>query len=100
MDKIKKFSDFMASLGSKMRRSLNHLIIEGSVKSWFFSNPKGFELHIYYSNQKETILDIRIQSQKLKLEDLDLTFGVGDNINVVYQWVNERGYDIVADFRK
>lgn len=100
MDKIKKFSDFMASLGSKMRRSLNHLIIEGSVKSWFFSNPKGFELHIYYSNQKETILEIRIQSQKIKIEDLNLTFRVGDNINQAYQWIKDDGHNILADFRK
>lgn len=100
MDKIKNFSDFMVSLGHKMRRSLNHLIIEGSVKSWFFSKPHLFELHIYYSNQKETIIDIKIESEKIKLEDLNLTFRVGDNINLAYQWINDGGHNILADFRK
>jgi len=34
-DKIKKFNDFMT--GSKMRRFMNHLVIEGSYKSWVYN---------------------------------------------------------------
>lgn len=100
MAKIKNFSEYMTSLGSKIRRSLNHLIIECNIKSWFFSKPKVGEVHIYYSNKKEAILEIRLDSQDLNLEDLDITFRVGDNIDSVYKWIESNGHKIIADFKK
>lgn len=84
-----------------MRRSLNHLIIEGNIRSWIFSKSKFFELHVYYSNTKETIIDYKIYSPfNIDTKDLDMTFTSGDNIEKVYKWVEDRGFKIEVDYKK
>jgi alpha-acetolactate decarboxylase len=96
-DKIKKFNDFMA--GSNMRRFMNHLAIEGYHKSWFLGKPKKFELHIYYTQVKNVITDMKIYSE-LKLKELDLPFELGDKIDVVREWVEKNGYEITFDLNR
>jgi hypothetical protein len=101
MFRIKNLTDTMVTIGTKMRRSLNHLIVEGSIRTWFLSKPKHFELHIYYSNTKEKIIDYKLYTTtNLTIQELNVTFVNGDNIDKVYKWVTERGFKIEADYKK
>ena len=101
MNKIKKFSDFMGGVGSNIRRSMNHLVIEGSYKSWFLGKPKSFELHIYYTPMKGTIVDIKFYSDdNMTLESLRLDFKIGDSIEFVRKWIEKNNYKIVIDFKR
>ena len=90
----------MTTLGSNIKRSLNHLIVEGSINSWFFRESYPFELHVYYSNKREIILEIKIISSSVKIEDLNLTFEVGDDIKKAYDWVEKNNWRILVDFKK
>jgi len=100
MSKIKNFSDYMASLGTNMKRSLNHLVINGNHRFWFLGKEIPFEMHIYYSNKKEIILEIKIIPESIKIEDLKLTFSVGDDITKVYDWVKKNRHQIIIDAKK
>jgi hypothetical protein len=96
-DKIKKFNNFMG--GSNMRRFMNHLALEGYHKTWFLGKPKKFELHVYYTQVKNIITDMKIYSE-LKLEDLNLPFQLGDKIDVVREWSEKNGYNITYDLNR
>lgn len=96
-DKIKKFNDFM--VGSKMRRFMNHLAIEGIHKTWFLGKPKKFEIHIYYTQVKNIITDMKIYSD-IKLEDLNLPFTKGDNISLAREWSDKNEYEITYDLNR
>jgi len=99
MNKIKKFGDFMGSIGSNIRRSMNHLIVEGNFKPWLLSKPKSFELHIYYTPLKKTIVDVKFYSKDgLKLESLSPEFNIGDNIDIARKWIEKNKYNISTDF--
>jgi len=100
MSKIKNFSDYMSSLGTKTKRSLNHLVINGNHKFWFLGKDCPFEMHIYYSNIKEIILEIKIIPESIKIEDLKLTFSVKDDITKAYDWVKKNGHQIIIDVKK
>ena len=96
-DKIKKFSDFMT--GSKMRRFMNHLVIEGSYKSWLLAKPKKFELHIYYTQVRGIITDTKFYSE-LKIEELELPFKLGDDITLAREWADKNKYEITFDLNR
>ena len=96
-DKIKKFNEFMT--GSNMRRFMNHLAVEGYHKSWFLGKSKKFELHIYYTQVKNVITDMKIYSE-LKLEELNLPFKIGDKIEVVREWSEKNSYEITFDLNR
>jgi hypothetical protein len=96
-NKIKNFNDFMG--GSNMRRFMNHLAIEGYHKTWFLGKPKKFELHIYYTQVKNIITNIKIYSE-VKLQDLNLPFNIGDKIDVVRDWSEKNGYEITYDLNR
>lgn len=85
--------------GSNMRRFMNHLALEGYHKTWFLGKPKKFELHVYYTQVKNIITDMKIYSE-LKLEDLNLPFQLGDKIDVVREWSEKNGYNITYDLNR
>ena len=85
--------------GSKMRRFMNHLVIEGFHKSWFLGKPKKFELHIYYTQVKGIITDTKIYSE-LKIEELNLPFKLGDDISLVREWADKNKYEIIFDLNR
>jgi len=55
---------------------------------------------VYYSNKREIILEIKIISSSVKIEDLNLTFEVGDDIKKAYDWVEKNNWRILVDFKK
>jgi len=101
MNKIKKFKDFMIGVGSNIRRSMNHLIVEGTIKSWLFGKTKSFELHIYYTPLKKTIVDVKFYSEdNLTLEQLNPELEIGDSIHEATTWVKKCKFTITSDFSR
>lgn len=96
--KIKTFSEFMT--GSKIRKFMNHLVIEGELKTWFLGKSKKFELHIYYTPVKNIILEIKNYSSEISLDELKLDFGKGDNIQKAKDWSNANGHKITVDISR
>jgi hypothetical protein len=96
-DRIKKFGDFMAT--SKMRRVMNHLVIEGNYKGWVLGKSKPFELHVYYTPLKQIILDMKFYSE-IDLGQLNIPFKPGDDIQLVKDWVEKNKYQITFDLNR
>ena len=85
--------------GSNIRRFMNHLAIEGYHKTWLFGKRKKFELHIYYTQVKNVITDMKIYSD-IKLNDLNLPFKISDNINLTREWIDKNGYEVTFDLNR
>ncbi len=101
MNKIKKFTDFMSGVGSNIRRSMNHLIVEGKTRSWFLADYKNFELHIYYTPLRGTIVDFKFYSEDgLTLDLIKPEFKLGDNIDVAKKWIEKKNYKVITDFSR
>jgi hypothetical protein len=96
--RIKKYEEF--KVGSNVKKYMNHLAAKGTHKSWFFGKPKEFELHIYYTPLKEKIVLIKIYSDSVDLEDLDLPFDNGDNISLAKKWIEDSNLTITWDIKK
>lgn len=96
--KIKTFSEFMT--GSKMRRFMSHLVIEGEIKSWFLGKPKKFELHLYYTPVKNIIVEMKNYSDDLSIDDLKLNFKRGDSIQLAKNWSDSNGHKITVDISR
>jgi hypothetical protein len=96
-DRIKKFGDFMKS--SNMRRVMNHLVIQGNHKTWKLGRPKPFELHVYYTPLKQIIIDMKFYSE-INLQQLEINFKSGDNIQLVKDWVEKNKYEITFDLNR
>ena len=94
---IKKIGDFMTS--SKMRRFMNHLAVEGNYKGWMLGKSKPFELHIYYTPLKQIILDMKFYSE-IDLDQLNIPFKLGDNIQLAKDWVEKNKYEITFDLNR
>lgn len=89
--KIKKFSDFMKS--SEFQNFLGKLIIEGSMKTWSLGRQKKFKLEIFYTPVRRIIMNIKIYTDDLSQQDLNLTFKKGDTINLALDWSKKNGYE-------
>ncbi len=87
--------------GSNIRRFMNHMVVEGTTKSWFFSKPKSFEIHIYYTPVKKTIVEIKFYSDdNLDLESIKPQFKSGDNIEIAKNWIEKNNYTIRTDLSR
>ena len=95
--RIKKYREFMS--GSNMRRFMSHLVVEGQVKTWFFGKTKKFELHIYYTPVKEIIMEIKNYTE-LPVDDLNLPFRKGDDIQKARDWASKNNYEITYDISR
>lgn len=87
--KIKKFADFVP----KFRKILNHLFIVGKIKGGFLRKSKDFEVQIYYTPLKKTIVEII----PIGIELDKLPFKLGDDISVARNWCKVNGHEITFD---
>lgn len=95
---IKKYGDFVKNRG--FRKNLNRLVIQGEIKPKFFWNKKkDFEIHIFFTPVKKTILQIEFE-MGTNPKDLDLPFDVGSNISVVHDWIEKEGHKIVFEINR
>jgi hypothetical protein len=93
----KKFGEFVKE--KKFRKILSRLVIEGQVGAkYFFGKKRKFELHIFYTSVKKTILEIEIEGVDYK--DINAEFKIGDHISKVYEWVEKNGHTILYNFEK
>jgi len=92
---VKKFNNFMP----KVRNSklLNQILLEGEITGSFFSSAKKFEMIIYYTPFRSKITDIFINGVDMQNKKLNLTFAVGDSIEVAREWISKNNYKIIHD---
>lgn len=79
-----------------LRKVLSRIVVIGQIDTrFFFGKQKKFELHIFYTPIKKTILKIELEDSKdIKLTDLKLDFKIGDNISKAIESIQERGWKI------
>jgi len=97
-DDIKKFSEFMTD--RKFRNSLSRLVVTGKTKGSFFSKPIDFELHIFYTPQKEKIIDITTYGIEKNNPKLNIDFGLGSHIEVARKWIEDNGHFLLYEINK
>jgi hypothetical protein len=98
--RLKKYGEFMKD--GSFRKVLSRIVVIGQLDGRFpFSKKKNFELHVFYTPIKKTILKIELEdSQDIKLPDLKLDFKIGDNISKAIESVEKRGWKIHLTFSK
>ncbi len=84
----------------KFRSSLSRLVVTGKTKKSFFSKPIDFELHIFYTPEKHRIIDMTAYGIELNNPKLNLTFKMGDNIDVARKWIEDNDYFLLYEINK
>lgn len=79
----------------RLKRLLNQVIIAGQTKGTFWRKSKKFEIQIYYTPVKNKIMIINIEGVDLGHPKLFLNFSIGDDIDLVYEWVEKYRHEIV-----
>lgn len=95
--KIKKFGEFMSE---RRFRGLNQIVIVGNTKKSFFVPSKKFELQIFFTPGKKVILQIISNDIDIHDKRLNANFKVGDSINIVKDWVEKNGHEIIAEIER
>jgi len=78
----------------KLKKLLSMIIVVGQTKKTFWRKSKKFELQIYYTPVKNIIMIMNIEGVDLDHPNLKLNFTVGDDIKLVFDWVEKNGHDI------
>jgi hypothetical protein len=78
----------------KLKRMLSQVIVVGNTKKTFFRKSKKFELQVYYTPVKNKILIINIEGCELDHPKLYVNFKVGDNIELVFDWIKKFNHEI------
>lgn len=78
----------------KLKKLLNMVIVVGQTKKTFWRKSKKFELKIYYTAVKNKIMIMNIEGVDLDHPNLNLNFTVGDDVNLVFDWVEKYGHEI------
>lgn len=78
----------------KFKKIMNFIVIVGKTKSSFWRRSKSFEITVYYTvgGKIMAIDSIGIDSTD---KILDIGFTVGDSSDLIFSWVNEKGYEII-----
>ena len=79
----------------RLKRLLNQVIIVGKTKGSFWRKSKNFEIQVYYTPVKNKIMIINIEGVDLDHPKLFLNFSVGDDSELVYEWIEKHGHEIV-----
>lgn len=85
--------------GGKYTKGLNRLFIEGVTKRTFFQSSKEFELIVYFT-PKRRIVDISFKGISVNDSRLNINFKIGDNIDMVRDWVNANGHKITHEIER
>ena len=96
--KIKKFGEFMVD--KKFRHSLSRLVVTGTTKKSFFVKPIEFELHIFYTPGKKRIIELITYGIEKYNPKLNLTFSVGDEIELAKKWIDDNGHLLLYEINK
>lgn len=78
----------------RLKRLLNQVIVVGKTKKTFWRRAKDFELQIYYTPVKNKIMLLNIEGVDLDNKQLDINFTIGDDIQIVFDWIEKNGHEI------
>lgn len=78
----------------KLKKLLSMIIVVGQTKKTFWRKSKKFELQVYYTPVKNIIMIMNIEGVDLDHPNLNLSFTVGDDIKLVFDWVEKNGHEI------
>jgi hypothetical protein len=78
----------------RLKRLLSQIVVVGKTKKTLFRKSKDFELQIYYTPVKNKIMIINIEGVKLDHPNLDFKIVIGDNIDLVFTWVEQNKHEI------
>jgi len=95
---VKKYDEFVKNKG--FRRMLSRLIVEGQVKTRFFwQKSRNFELHIFFTAVKKTILQIEVEGD-VSISELKLPFKIGSHISEAHDWCKKEGHEITFELNR
>lgn len=79
----------------KLKRLLNLVVVSGHTKKSFWKKSKSFELHVYSTPVKNKIIIISIEGVEIEHSKLFVNFKLGDDIDLVYDWINKYEHEII-----
>lgn len=80
-----------------LKRLLSQVIVVGKTKKTFFRRSKDFELQIYFTPVKNKIMILNIEGVNLDHPKLGFTMKIGDSMDLVYQWIEKNGHEIIFE---
>lgn len=78
----------------RLKRLLNQIVVVGKTKKTFFRRAKSFEMQIYFTPIKNKIMIINLEGVDIDHPNLSIGFNVGDNIDLVFKWIEKNGHEI------
>lgn len=78
-------------------KNLNLLEIKGCVKGGFLKRSIGFDIIVYFTPVKKSILEVVCECIDINDERLGFNFKLGDNISLVRQWVIKNNFIITCE---
>jgi hypothetical protein len=78
----------------RLKRLLSQVVIVGKTKKTFWRKSKDFEMQIYYTPVKNKIMLINIEGVDIDNPQLAVTFTVGDDVSLVFEWVEKYRHEI------
>lgn len=80
-----------------LKKLLNQVVVVGTTKKTFWRKSKSFEMQIYYTPVKNKIMIINIVGVELDHPKLFVDFTVGDNIDLVFEWIQKNDHKIIFE---
>lgn len=78
----------------RLKRLLSQVVIVGKTKKTFWRKSKDFEMQIYYTPVKNKIMLINIEGVDIDNPQLAVTFTVGDDVSLVFEWIEKYKHEI------
>jgi len=78
----------------RLKRLWSQVVIVGKTKKTFWRKSKDFEMQIYYTPVKNKIMLINIEGVDIDNPQLAVTFTVGDDVSLVFEWVEKYRHEI------
>ncbi len=79
----------------RLKRLLNQIVVVGKTKKTLFRRSKDFELQIYFTPVKNKIMIINIEGVSIDHPKLFIDFKVGDDLEIVLDWIQTYGHEII-----
>jgi hypothetical protein len=79
----------------RFKKLLNLVVVSGYTKKSFWKSPKKFELQVYFTPVKNKIMIILIEGVEIEHSKLFVNFKVGDDIDLVYDWIHKYEHEII-----
>ncbi len=78
--------------GSRIRKSLNTMVVKGVDKGHLLWRDRPFELTIYYTPLKKRIIDFILTGTDFK--NLGINVSIGDDAQAIKEWAQKNGHQV------